>query len=94
MKACLRKKGKSQEFIKNLRPLSMLSVIYKIVSASIANRIKPYLNHLISHSQNAFVSVRYIGESTRLVYDIMQDAIRVASGSFWRPSLFGFSVFI
>ena len=71
MKACLRKKGKSQEFIKNLRPLSMLSVIYKIVSASIANRIKPYLNHLISHSQNAFVSVRYIGESTRLVYDIM-----------------------
>ena len=49
----------------------MLSVLYKIASASIANQIKPYLDHLISPSQTGFVSGRYIGESTRLVYDIM-----------------------
>ena len=68
---CLPKKGKSREFLKNWPPLSMLSVLYKIASASIANRIKPYLDHLISPSQTGFVSGRYIGESTRLVYDIM-----------------------
>ena len=49
----------------------MLSVLYKIASASIANQIKPYLDHLISPSQTGFVSGRYIGDSTRLVYDIM-----------------------
>ena len=68
---CLPKKGKPREFMKNWRPLSMLSVLYKIASASIANRIKPFLDHLISPSQTGFVSGRYIGESTRLVYDIM-----------------------
>ena len=69
---CLPKVGKSRELIKNWRPLSMLSVIYKIASASIANRIKPYLEFLIDHTQSGFVKGRYIGESTRLVYDLMQ----------------------
>ena len=49
----------------------MLSVLYKIASASIANQIKPYLDHLISPLQTGFVFGRYIGNSTRLVYDTM-----------------------
>ena len=68
---CLPKKGKQRQFIKNWRPLSMISVLYKIAAAAIANRIKPYLTKLISETQTGFVSGRYIGESTRLVYDIM-----------------------
>ena len=71
---CLPKSGKPREFIKNWRPLSMLSVIYKLASASIANRIKPLLNGLISQNQNGFVPGRYIGESTRLIHDIMHAA--------------------
>ena len=50
----------------------MLSVLYKRASASIVNRIKPYLDNLISPSQTGFVSGRYISESTRLVYDIIK----------------------
>ena len=50
----------------------MLSIIYKIASASIANRLKPHLDFLIDHTQSGFVDGRYIGESTRLVYDLMQ----------------------
>ena len=68
---CLPQKGKQRQFIKNWRPLSMLSVLYKIAAAAIANRIKPYLTKLISETQTGFVSGRHIGESTRLVYDIM-----------------------
>ena len=68
---CLPKKGKSRENIRNWRPLSMLTVTYKIASGAIANRIKTVLNSLISHNQNGFVPGRYIGESTRLIYDIM-----------------------
>ena len=41
--------------IKNWRPLSMLSVLYKLASAAIANRLKPYLDNLINKTQNGFV---------------------------------------
>ena len=71
---CLPKKGKDRDMIKNWRPLSMLSVLYKLASAAIANRLKPYLDHLISKTQNGFVPGRYIGECTRLIYDTMSFA--------------------
>ena len=67
----LAKKDKARELIKNWRPLSMFSVIYKIVSSSLSNRLKPHLNYLIDSSQNGFISGRYIGENIWLVYDIM-----------------------
>ena len=41
---CLPKNGKMRENIQNWRPLSMLSVVYKLCSAATANRIKPLLN--------------------------------------------------
>ena len=49
----------------------LISVLYKIAAAAIADMVKPYLTRLISDTQTGFVSGRYIGESTRLVYDII-----------------------
>ena len=49
----------------------MLCVVYKLASGAIANRIKPFLNFLINNEQTGFVPGRFIGESTRLIYDIM-----------------------
>ena len=69
---CLPKKGKTRSNIKNWRPLSMLSVIYKLASAAIANRIKPHLSQIIDNTQCGFVPGRYIGECTRLIFDIMK----------------------
>ena len=68
---CLPKGSKPRNQLKNWRPLSMLSVVYKLASASIANRLKPFLNNIISESQTGFLSGRNIGESTRLIYDVM-----------------------
>ena len=68
---CLPKKDKCRDDIKNWRPLSMLSSVYKLASAVIANRMKPYLNYLIDDSQTGFISGRNIADSTRLVYDII-----------------------
>ena len=68
---CLPKHGKQRENIENWRPLSMLSVIYKLCSAAIANRLKPLLNKIIDKTQCGFLQGRYIGECTRLVYDIL-----------------------
>ena len=68
---CLPKGNKAREYLKNWRPISLLSVVYKIGSTAIANRMKRYLGKLISESQSGFVSGRYIGDNTRLMYDLM-----------------------
>ena len=52
--------------------MCLLNTIYKIASASIANRIKTVLDKLIHKSQSGFISGRYIGDNTRLLYDLMQ----------------------
>ena len=39
---CIAKGTKARNRFKNWRPISLLSVIYKINSASIANRLKPH----------------------------------------------------
>ena len=44
---CIPKKGKPRDGIKNWRPLSMLSVLYKLAPAAIANRMKPCLDQII-----------------------------------------------
>ena len=68
---CLPKGQKPREFIKNWRPITLLSVVYKIASAAIANRLKPILEKIIPNNQTGFLKGRNISDCTRLVYDIM-----------------------
>ena len=62
---CIPKGTKARNIFKNWRPISLLSVIYKINSASIAT--------LISKTQTGFLTGRYIGENAHLVYDILHE---------------------
>ena len=66
------KQNKSRQKITNYRPICLLNTVYKIASASIANRIKTVIDKLISRDQSGFISGRYIGDNTRIVYDLMQ----------------------
>ncbi len=68
---CIPKQNKPKQFKKNWRPISLLNVSYKIGSATIANRIKKVLPTIISEDQKGFMSNRFMGECTRLIYDIM-----------------------
>ena len=68
---CIPKGDKPKEFLKNWRPITLLNVIYKLASGCIAERIKSVLDKLISKDQTGFLSGRYIGENTRLIYDIL-----------------------
>ena len=71
---CLPKGNKDRKFIKNWRPISLLSSVYKLMSGVIANRLKATLDTVISSTQTGFLSGRQISDNTRLIYDIMQTA--------------------
>ena len=68
----LTKKDKDSRFIENWRPISLLNIDTKILSKVFANRLKPTLSSIISHDQTAYVHGRFIGESVRLVSDIIE----------------------
>ena len=68
---CIPKNGKSKEYIKNWRPISLLNVVYKIGATCIANRLKSILSKLINDDQTGFVKNRFIGDNIRLIYDMI-----------------------
>ena len=57
--------------MKNWRPISLLNIDFKIASAAIANRLKPILFSIISDTQKGFIKNRFMGETTRLLFDMM-----------------------
>ena len=71
---CIPKGDKSRSFLKNWRPLSLLNTVYKIASGAIASRFKSVLHYIINNDQTGFIQGRFIGENTRLMYDIMNYA--------------------
>ena len=66
------KENKSRHLLTNYRPICLLNTVYKLASAGIANRIKTVLNKFKGQEQTGFISGRYIGENTRIIYDLMQ----------------------
>ena len=71
---CLPKGNKDRSLIKNWRTISLLSVLYKLASGVIEDRLKESLNKIISNCQSGFIKGRYISDSTRLIYDALEIA--------------------
>ena len=65
------KAGKPADTVKGWRPISLLNTDFKIISAAITHRLKSVMGDLISPVQSAYLKGRYIGENTRLVYDVI-----------------------
>ena len=70
----LPKGQKDKKTLKNWRPITLLSTLYKIISGVIGNRFKKFLPQVIDLGQKGFVDGRYMGEVTRLLYDTIHDA--------------------
>ena len=60
---CLIPKGSIQETFSDFWPISLCNVIYKLISKSLAQKIKPFLDDLIFPSQCAFIKGRYISNN-------------------------------
>ena len=65
---------KDKKSLKNWRPITLLSTLYKVISGVIGNRFKKCLPAIIGPGQEGFVDGRYMGEVTRLLYDTIHDA--------------------
>ena len=66
------KKDRDKRYIKNWRPISLLNVDTKLISKTLASRLKDVLPSIISHQQIAYVKNRNISESGRLISDILE----------------------
>lgn len=70
--SCLPKGDKPRQYLKkNWRPITLLNVIYKLISGCLSYRIRSTLDILISDTQSGFIKGRFIGENTRFIYDLM-----------------------
>ena len=68
----IEKKGKDRTLLENWRPISLVNVDAKLMSKVVANRIKKVLPCIIHYNQTGYVQDRYIGETVRFIFDIME----------------------
>ena len=64
-------KNDHPQTLKMYRPISLCSVVYKIVTKMIANRLKTILPHLVSPQQTSFVPGRHITENTVIAQEVI-----------------------
>ena len=67
----IEKKGKDRSLLENWRPISLVNVDTTIMTKAIAWRIKTVLPDIIHQNQTGYVKDRFIGETIRSIYDIM-----------------------
>ncbi|CAI5466175.1 unnamed protein product [Closterium sp. Yama58-4] len=69
----LHKKG-AREQLGNYRPITLLSVLYKLVAKVLANRIKKVLPQVISERQYGFIPGRRLADAVSTVADVIDAA--------------------
>ena len=68
------KATKDTRLVKNLRPITLLNVDYKIIEKAIANKMIPALEDIIHSDQRGFMKNRRISVNIRKLLDIMHVA--------------------
>ena len=62
--ALISKGNTDRRYISNWRPLMLLEALYKLLSTTLASRLKPVLDKIVGDEQKAYVQGRFISECT------------------------------
>ena len=68
----LEKPNKDKRYVANWRLISLLHFDLKIISKSLATRLKNLLRKLMDARQTAYMNEKFIGESGRLIDDVLK----------------------
>lgn len=73
-------KVENPESLKDMCPISLCNVIYKMITRIIANRIKPYLPELIAPNQSSFVPGRHSNDNIIVAQEVL-DSMKLKKGT-------------
>lgn len=68
---CLVPKVENPVTIKDYRPISLANVAYKVISKILAERLKPWLDIIITENQSAFIPGRLITDNVLIAHELM-----------------------
>ena len=68
---CVLPKTQNASSVNEFRPISCCTVLYKYISKVIVDRIKPFLDGLVSRTQSAFISGRRIVDNILMAHELV-----------------------
>ena len=69
-------KSQNPTYIKDYRPISCCSVVYKCITKILSNRLKHYMPKLIGKNQSAFVPGKSIADNVLLAQEMVRGYAR------------------